>query len=295
MATESNWRVVFDFGEDVMNDWAVGMSTGCFYETPIFDCLHAVSCAGFHLIEICSHPAHLDYHDTELVKRAADAIRESGLEPYSFHAPFADQIDIMSLDSATQEHAITEITQAVRAAAVLGVRYFVIHPGPETGVSPIDTQLQRMENAAAAINQIASHCRDLGMSIVLENMLPHLSFGRTRDLLWMLGAMQTTEVGICLDTGHAFLSGEIDTVVQRLSGHLWMIHASDNQGTFDDHAPPGDGKIRWRDLLERVDRSGFGGAIILELAGQGTIEKTMARIVQGRAFLRNISRRIALP
>ncbi len=277
-----------------MNDWAVGMSTGCFYQTPIFDCLNAICTAGFHLIEICSYPAHLDYHDVDLVKRAAEAIRESGLEPYSFHAPFADRIDIMSLDQARQQHAIDEISQAVRAAATLGVRYFVIHPGPETAVGSIDTRLQRMENAASALNQVATHCRDLGMAIVLENMLPHLSFGHIRDLLWMMGAMQTNSVGICLDTGHAFLSGEIETVVRKLSGHLWMIHASDNSGIYDDHAPPGKGKIHWRPLLEQIDQSGFGGAIILELAGQNTIEETMTTVVQGRAFLREVSRRIAL-
>lgn len=277
-----------------MNDWAVGMSTGCFFETPIFDCLDAISSAGFHLIEVCSHPAHLDYHDKELVKKAAEAIRESGLEPYSFHAPFADHIDIMSLDGGKRLQAIEEISLAVRAAATLGVRYFVIHPGPEKEFGSIDTRLQRMFNAADALNQISTNCRDLGMAIVLENMLPHLSFGHTRDLMWMLGAMQATDVGICLDTGHAFLSGEIESVIHKLSGHLWMIHASDNYGSRDDHAPPGEGRIQWRSLLEQVDRSGFGGAIILELAGKGTIREIMAKIVQGRAFLRDVSRKIAL-
>lgn len=200
----------------------------------------------------------------------------------------------MSLDAEKQQLAMGEIKQAVRAAATLGVRYFVIHPGPEAEIGPIEIRLQRMENAAQAMNQIATHCRDLGMAVVLENMLPHLSFGRTRDLLWMLGAMPTTDVGICLDTGHAFLSGEIETVVQKLSGHLWMIYASDNYGDFDDHSPPGEGKIQWRPLLEQVDRSGFDGAIILQLAGRGTMEEIIERVVQGRAFLRSVSRNIAL-
>lgn len=277
-----------------MNDWAVGMSTGCFYETPILECLEAIRGAGFHLIEVCSHPAHLDYHDTELVKRAARAIKESGLEPYSFHAPFADHIDIMSLHREKQQASITEIKLAVQAAATLGVRYFVIHPGPESEVGPVEVRLQRMENAAEALNQIATHCRDLGLGIVLENMLPHLSFGHTRDLLWMLGALKTTDVGICLDTGHAFLSGEIETVIQKLAGHLWMIHASDNSGSYDDHAPPGEGMIQWRPLLEHINRSGFGGAIILELAGQGTITETIDRVIQGRKFLREVSRKTLL-
>ena len=47
------------------------------FETPIFDCLETIRSAGFHIIEICSHPAHLDYHDSDLIKKAAEAIRES--------------------------------------------------------------------------------------------------------------------------------------------------------------------------------------------------------------------------
>jgi sugar phosphate isomerase/epimerase len=270
------------------------MSTGCFCHTPIVECLEPVRNAGFHLIEVCSHPDHLDYHDDQRVAEAATAIRECGLEAYSFHAPFAERIDVMSLDRVRQQQAIEEINVAVKAAALLGVRYFVIHPGPEAEAGPVELRLQRMQNAAEALNQIATRCRDLGMGIVLENMLPHLSFGHIRDLLWMMGALNSTDVGICLDTGHAFLSGEIETVIHKLSGHLWMIHASDNQGTFDDHAPPGEGKIQWRPLLEQVDRSGFDGAIILELSGAGSMQETLDRVRRGRAFLREVSRNIAL-
>lgn len=75
-----------------MNDWPVGLSTGCFYQRSIFDCLEPVRESGFSMIEICSFPAHLDYHDLNAVRRAAQRVDELGLEAYSFHAPFADHI-----------------------------------------------------------------------------------------------------------------------------------------------------------------------------------------------------------
>ena len=46
-----------------MSDWPVGLSTGCFFQKSIFDCLETISRGGFNIIEICSFPAHLDYHD----------------------------------------------------------------------------------------------------------------------------------------------------------------------------------------------------------------------------------------
>ena len=80
-----------------MSDWAVGLSTGCYYRTSIFDCLEPIRNAGFGLIEVCSYPAHLDYHNLEKAKAAAARIDELGIEPFSFHAPFADDIDITSI------------------------------------------------------------------------------------------------------------------------------------------------------------------------------------------------------
>lgn len=113
-----------------MSDWPVGLSTGCFYKTSIFDCLEKIRASGFSLIEVCSFPAHLDYHDLDAVQRTAELIDRLELEPYSFHAPFADHIDITSLDAQIRDASIREIMQAAEAASKIGVRYFVIHPGP---------------------------------------------------------------------------------------------------------------------------------------------------------------------
>ncbi|QDU74621.1 endonuclease IV [Bremerella volcania] len=274
-----------------MNDWPIGLSTGCFYQTSIFDCLEHIRSAGFALIEVCSFPAHLDYHDSEAVNRAARLIRDLELDPYSFHAPFAEHIDLTSLDSQIRDKSLAEMLKAAEAAAELGVRHFVIHPGPENANIPNDQRLRRMDNAAGALNQLAQQCRQLGISLVLENMLPHLFFGRARDVLWILGALDTTEVGICLDTGHAHLSGDLRTVAHKLSGHLWMIHASDNHGKHDDHLPPGEGEIAWETLIDQLSRLHFHGAFILEIAGSPDIPGTLERARHARQFLWQVARR----
>ena len=112
-----------------MSDWPVGLSTGCFFQQSIFDCLETMGRGGFNIIEICSYPVHLAYHDHDMVMRAARQVEELGMEAYSFHAPFADHIDISSRDSECRRRALTEVLQAAEAAATFQVRYFVIHPG----------------------------------------------------------------------------------------------------------------------------------------------------------------------
>lgn len=283
-----------------MSDWPVGLSTGCFYRRSIFDTLEKVVRNGFAMVEVCSSPDHLDYHDAKAVAEAAALVDRLGVEPYSFHAPFAEAIDITSLDPATREYSGGEIRRAVEAAARLGVRHFVLHPGPERPLDPEPGErLIRLRNAASVLDPIAEYCHRLGVMLVLENMLPHLLFGNVQDTLWILGALRSLSVGTCLDTGHAFLSREFDRVTYKLSGHLALIHASDNHGERDDHLPPGMGTIEWERFFLGITRTSFRGAIIMELAGRdgGDDEELLGRARQARRYLRDISRKltVALP
>jgi sugar phosphate isomerase/epimerase len=272
-----------------MHDWPVGLSTGCYYDTSIFDCLEPIRESGFSILEICSARDHLDYHDLETVRRAASCLRESELQAYSFHAPFRSDIDISALDSGARRDARKEIIRAVDAAATLGVRYFVMHPGPERGGFPKAERLDRMDNAAEVLTHVAHHCHRAGIRLVLENMLPHLFAGHVENLLYILGALETTGVGICLDTGHAHLAGDASMIVEKLSGHLWMIHANDNGGKHDEHLPPGDGRIDWQTLLAQLDHIRFNGTFILELAGLKDRKAVLEGARRARAFLRDIA------
>lgn len=274
-----------------MSDWAVGLSTGCFLHSNILDCLEPIRASGFARLEICSFPAHLDYHDLDVARRAGDRLRELDLEAYSFHSPFAPRIDLSSSDSAIRDHAKRETVQAAEAAAALGARHFVIHPGPEEGF-PEDQRLRRMEIVAQSLTEISDRCRELGIGFVLENKLPHLFAGQIRDLMWILGALETTEVGVCLDTGHAHLAGDLLTAAHKLSGHLRLVHASDNRGRYDDHLAPGDGEIPWERLLRQLDRVHFRGTLILEVAGEDSHEATLAKARHGRRYLAEIERRL---
>ena len=278
-----------------MTSWPIGLSTGCFYHRSILNCLALIRESGFSMIEVCSSPEHLDFRDSKSVHRAADCIKHLGMDAYSFHAPFAPDIDIASSEATQRAKSVAEICKAAEAAALLRVHYFVLHPGPENPapVSP-EEQLPRMQHVVESLNRVAQHCKELGIMCVLENKLPHLLFGNTSDILWILDGINTAEVGACLDTGHAYLGGDIHNLVHKLSGHLRMIHAHDNAGADDNHLAPGDGKIDWGKFLRDLIQVRFRGALILEMAGNDDPAVTMANARRGRSYLRDVARRLAL-
>lgn len=279
-----------------MNVWPFGISTGCFYKTDILQALPLVRDGGFTLVEICSFPAHLDYHDPAHVREAAEMMDRLGIEANSFHAPFAERIDISSLDPGHRDFSVRELMSACDSAAALKARYVVLHPGPEKEGRPRPEEwYHRMVCASASLNQVAHHCRHLGLVLLLENMLPHLMFGHTSDILFLLGAIRETNVGTCLDTGHAFLSGDLRTVVHKLSGHLRMLHVNDNMGGQDQHLSPGEGAIDWTSLMRQLRQWRFLGPLILELADNGEPpDKIMTRAREARTYLGEIIARLVL-
>lgn len=278
-----------------MTEWPVGLSTGCFYHRSIFDVLDEIRASGFREIEICSFPKHLDYRSDDEVRRAGERIRELGLRPFSFHAPFADRIDITSLDEAMRDAAVQELIRACEAAALMGCRHVVLHPGPEREGRPQDEEfLQRMHHAAESLNRVAARCCDLGIHLLLENMLAHLLFGHVRDMMYLLGEIRTCHVGTCLDTGHAHLAREMNVAIQKLSGHLQMVHVNDNRGDRDAHLPPGEGTIDWPWVIRELRRNEFQGTLVLELSGSADepVEEVLARAVRSREYLERICREI---
>lgn len=274
-----------------MIEWPIALSTGCFYSRSFFDVLDAVHASGFRLLEICSFPRHLDYHNHDLMRQAAERMRVLGLEPVSFHAPFAERIDITALDDGVREGAVQELLRACEGAALLGCEHVVLHPGPEREGRPPEAEfVQHMHHAAVSLNRVAGRCCELGIHLLLENMLPHLMFGHVRDMMYLLGEITVCDVGTCLDTGHAHLARELDFVIQKLSGHLKMVHVNDNCGDWDAHLPPGEGSIDWPRVIGELRRHEFHGVLVLELSGApgDPPEMVLERAVRAREHLERL-------
>jgi sugar phosphate isomerase/epimerase len=278
-----------------MDVWPVGLSTGCFYRQNILSCLETILSGGFDLIEVCSVPSHLDYHNLEHVRQAGTRIRELGIKPHSLHAPFAQHIDISSLTEPVRKNALVEIYRAAQAAAILEVKNFVIHPGPEDPtIEAPEVHLERLKHTTESLFLIARECERLGMKCVLENKLPHLVFARIDDLVFILDATVLVNVGICLDTGHAHVARALDRMLDVLAPFLCMLHAHDNREYSDEHLPPGEGGVDWSRVAAGLKADHFKGPVILELASFGDAHEIIAGAKRGKQFLQDVFHQVGL-
>ena len=85
-------------------------------------------------------------------------------------------------------------------------------------------------------------------------------------------------VGICMDVGHAHIMGDLADAIEACSGHLITTHLHDNNGKTDDHLAPGDGSIDWPLALMALQKVGYDGTWLFEVANTSTpravLEKT---------------------
>jgi sugar phosphate isomerase/epimerase len=255
-----------------------------YYDRPILTTLPRIAASGIRLLEVCSFPAHFDYHHSGLARDVRRQVEALGLVVHSLHAPFSPQIDITLLDDAARRHAVTEVKRAAEALAELGGHVLVIHPGSEIGP---DGQriMDRLHRSADSLVELHSHCAALGLTLAVEDMLPHLLAGRTADLLWLLEQLPRDHIGFCLDTGHSYLARELLQRIDLFEPWLLLLHASDSRGQYDDHLPPGEGGIDWQAVFAALYRVGFDGAVILEVAGREDEEALWRSIQRSVAYL----------
>src|SRR5206468_8282363 len=91
-----------------------------------------------------------------------------------------------------------------------------------------------------------------------------------------------TDVGICLDFGHAHIDGDLVDAIETVSEHLIATHVHDNRGRTDDHLVPFEGTIDWPAALTAVQKVGYDGTLLLEIAAHGSPRETLDQARKAR-------------
>ena len=73
-----------------------------------------------------------------------------------------------------------------------------------------------------------------------------------------------------MDFGHAFLLGDVPDAIETAAEHLITTHVHDNNGRTDDHLAPFEGRIDWNAALVTMQKIGYEGTYLLEVANTST-------------------------
>jgi sugar phosphate isomerase/epimerase len=150
----------------------------------------------------------------------------------------------------------------------IGIRAAVLHPAGRARYDAGDDPEVIEAAAISTLQALTAHLAGTELVICLENLFTH---ARTcSDLQRMIQAAGSTNLGICLDTGHLNLAGRDQGAFIRQAGRqLCALHVADNEGWRDQHLMPyGPGTVDWRDVITALRAIVYTGLFNYEIPGE---------------------------
>jgi sugar phosphate isomerase/epimerase len=265
-----------------------GISTHLFHDQRLSrDHLAQIAAHGFEAVEVFATRTHFDYHDAAAIRELGGWLKDTGLALHGVHAPIVESmaagdqwgpaISNAVSDSAARQVAVRETSAALNVARELGGQVLVVHLGTPT--------VQGGENSrTAAFKSVEDICRlaePTGVTVALEVMPNPLS--DAASLVTMLERdLDFPRTGICFDFGHAFLMGDVADTIEVVAEHLVTTHVHDNRGKNDEHLPPFDGRIDWDVALMTMQKVGYDGTYLMELAKTGSTADVLQKAQAAR-------------
>ncbi|AXC11029.1 hypothetical protein ACPOL_1683 [Acidisarcina polymorpha] len=231
--------------------------------------LDSLARSGAEAIEVFAARQHFDYTSKTHVNEIADWFRSNTVTPFSIHAPLyfdhdmgragAPAVNVAHPEKTRRIDSMDEIKRAIEVAEQIPLKYIVIHLGERH-----DTWSPRtLEHALTALEHLRAFASPLGVKLNVENILNEVT--QAEHILEILRIGHFSDIGVCLDTGHAHISGGVDQVVGELKQHIRSSHIHDNHGEKDEHLWPGDGTVEWPKAMAELQSSQALEAAVLEI------------------------------
>lgn len=208
----------------------------------------------------------LDDGTHDLDKKRIGSLKEAAKSydlTYSLHAPFAD-VNIASPAKSLLNASMKRLTQSLANANALDAKMWVFHPGQRTGIGQFYPGAD-FKQMCQSIEQLYSKAEEYGINISLENLPAKYWFlMNTPEEFQRMYRETNLPIGITLDLGHANLEGQIQPFFNQLADKIVHIHASNNDGSEDQHFGVEDGNIDYSWFAETLKKIGYDKSVIVE-------------------------------
>lgn len=238
------------------------------------DAIAAVRTAGFGGVEVLCKPGFFEPENPEHVEEMRTALAQWPDAIVTFHTPF-HTVDLSSTDPETWDKAVQYVTQSFRVASVLGAESATVHTrggGPDA-VNWAEGNLTAFNRTLDALVPIAAECN---VTLSVENMPPPRFTTGAGDLLGLIEPYSADLVGVCIDTGHAHLAGDVVGICAALASRAFVMHIHDNHGEGkDEHGIPGQGTIPWPEVTRALLINDFKGRCVIEFVERDAQHNTV--------------------
>lgn len=233
--------------------------------------LDAMKRGGAQAIEVFAARGHFNYTDKDHIKELAAWFKSEGVEFHSMHSPIyasndfksgSPALNIVDPDKPRRIEAMDEIKRAVEVAELMPFRFLVQHIGKTDEYD----DPRKFEWAMSGIEHLRAFCRQLGVTLLVENTPNDLA--TPEKLKELLKALHYPDLGVCFDTGHAHMTSSVHQAFAVLEPHIRSTHVHDNKADRDAHLWPGEGTIDWNETMQALRAAPQMPALLMEIEGE---------------------------
>ncbi len=253
-----------------------GMSTYVYIKKRLHPgLLDTLKRGGAQAIEIFAARGHFNYTEREHIKELAGWFQTEGVEFHSMHSPIymsndfrsgGQPLNIVDVEKPRRIDAMDEIKRAIEVAEYMPFRFLIQH----IGKSDEFDDPRKFEWALSGIEHLRAFCRQLGVSLLVENTPNDLA--TPERLKELLKALHYSDLGICFDTGHAHLMSSVHQAFGVLEDRIRSTHVHDNHRDKDSHLWPGDGTIEWGETMHALRAAPQVPALLMEIEAEDGVD-----------------------
>lgn len=207
------------------------------------------------------------------VAQALAAAGSVGMRFDSIHGVFGFHLDPSSSDARHRQRCLEIYESEGKLASDLGGPMVVVHPAAWNPGMRMMTreEVERVSEPRWPIlhdfmKRLGEIGERLGVTYLIENQPMNCPLGHdTVRLSKAVLAVGSPAIRMCLDTGHANMTGDVVATSRAALPAIKYWHVHDNDSKIDDHRMPGDGVIKWGDLAKVFAESGDGIPRMLEV------------------------------
>ena len=191
---------------------------------------------------------------------------KAGLMIFQVHGPWRWPVQ----DSAEEERAerMEKMKRSIRGTAILGCRYWVIHPIMPYGEKDAGFGDETRQMNLTFMRELLKTAEEVDVVICLENMpMRGLSLGGPETVMDFVKEMDSAHFKMCLDLGHMTLfKGEsAGDFVRKYADMIPVFHIHDSNGWADLHQMPYYGITDWGDFGKALREVDYRGVFSLEV------------------------------
>ena len=178
--------------------------------------------------------------------------------------------DISPADDGEYEEAMADMRRWIDLFNALGIKAGVLHLGGRELAQQNWSEEHIFARRVEGLARVAEYAKGGPTQICLENLTAGSGVANYDEIATVIEAVGADNVAICLDTGHANISGvDNPDFVRRAGDRLKALHVADNLGQNDDHIfPYGRGTVPWSQVLNALHEIDYDGLFNFEVPGE---------------------------